>query len=325
MKIRNKRIAAGILAAVFAVAMPASAFAAEGVVSGTDLPTADQIHDSFMDYANSFMDKMPSVDELKDKFTSTPDLDEMKDAFDSINGKFEIPNGDEIKNSIPDEFLTGSDKIKDVIDQIGNKLPGDDTTTDDTTSDDTVADDTTADDTVADDTTAENKIVWVDGIWDLNLEVHPGYNVVLPETLEVTYADGTKGHANVTWTETDNVSPVDATKHNTIFEGTDSEWGFFFIHAHVENYGTIVAVKVRITAKAPIPEEPKDDEPVAPVDPIVPEEPEEPEDPKDPIGPSEEIENVQTGENDLTMVWVLFMFSVSAMAVTFTSRKFRRA
>ena len=313
MKLRNKRLAAGIMAVVFAAAMPLTAFADEDTVSGTDIPeyTAEDLKEGFeaaKDFADKFLD-----------FDTEGVKDVIDSAKDSVKDAVGIPNSDEIKDKIPDEVVSATDKIKDVIGNIDSALPE----VDDVPGSDDAADD--------DDASAEDskKIFWVDGIWGLNLQVHPGYNVELPDELEVTYTDGTKGMAKVTWTETDDVSPVDATKHNTIFEGTDGEWGFFFIHAHVEGYGKIVAVKVRITAKAPIPEKPEEptepEQPTEPEEPTEPEQPTEPEKPADPITPSEVIENVKTGENDLTMVWVLFMFSASAMAVGFTSRKFRRA
>ncbi len=313
MKLRNKRLAAGILAVVFAAAMPASAFAAETeeAVSATDTTayTAEDLKNDISDAVTAFVNG--DTETVKSYFDSTSDY--VKDSAG-------ITEEDEAEISA--EINAGVETATEITEKLGALAPETEDTTDEAVAEE--AADTTTDEEAS--TEESKKIVWVDGIWDLNLETHPGYNVELPEQLLVTYADGTKGYANVTWTEHDDVTPVDATTHNTIFEGTDSEWGFFLIHAHVEGYGRIIGVKVRITAKAPIPEEPEEpDEPVVPDEPTEPTEPEDTNKPSGDLNTSETIENVQTGENDLTMVWVLFMFSASAMAVGFTSRKFRRA
>lgn len=335
MKLRNKKFAAGILAVIFAAAMPVSAFAEEvsnsDVADKTPTVTVDDIKESLKDS----LKKIPSTDELMDAVTN-PDLDAMKEGLDSFNGSIkdaaDLPSIDVIKEDIETYYgeafeNVDTQQIKEYLEEFNKLNPdsqvdikeftqllkGNGSTTAPSTNNETTAS-----------STADKYIIKAEAAKAPYL-VYPGYDVELPKTATVTYNDGSTEEVPVTWTMADG-SPVDSKNHDTIFPGTENEYGYFLIYGTVENFNVKIVKGVRITTKAEKPTESTTTTTEATTTTT------EATTTTTEAAPSETttttdtvIENVQTGEGNYSMVWVMFMFSAAALAVTVTSRKFRCA
>lgn len=338
MKLRNKKFAAGILAVIFAAAMPVSAFAEEvsnsDVADNTPAITVGDIKDSLM---NSLKD-IPSADELT-KSIIDPDLDAMKEGLDSFNGSIkdaaDLPSIDIIKEDIETYYgeafeNVDTQQIKEYLEEFNKLNPDSQVDIEEFTellkgNGSTTAPSTNNNETTAS-STADKYIIMADVEGGHPYLVYPGYDVELPEVATVTYNDGSKEEVPVTWAMVDG-SPVDAKNHDTIFTGEANEYGYFLVYGTVANYNVKIVRGVRITRDAEKPTESTTTTTEAATTTT-----EEATTTTTEAAPSETttttdtvIENVQTGEGNYSMIWVMFMFSAAALAVTVTSRKFRCA